>query len=128
MANTDKTSRRYLRREYLHKKASDFVRCAFYLLDRYDYDKNSSYVGSHTGLRLDQWHTISISNKGNLILYEVQRREKDWVYKEVIGHTFNNAYSQEVYVGKLLATYMQSLENILDEIKLDDANMRAEQM
>lgn len=118
MAKTDEISKRYLRREYLRKKADDFVRYAFYLLDRYDHDKNSSYVGSHTGMRLDKWHTISISNKGNLILHRVHHRGEDWTYKEVIGHTFNNAYSQEVYVGKLLATYMQSLENKLDDINV----------
>jgi hypothetical protein len=91
--------------------ASDFVFSAFQLLDCYKKDPHSSYVGTRSGIRLYGPFILQVTDKGRLVLNKIcTRKEDDGEYLKVIGHSFNERYSQITYVGKLLAVYLEQLQ------------------
>ena len=80
--------------------ANLFVNTAFCLLDTYKHaptainPNEAAYLCGDYGLRISVDGKLNVVDpKGNLI-----------------AHSFNEAYSQITYIGKLLATYLEHLQ------------------
>lgn len=92
------------------KEASDFVWSAFQLLDFYEKDPNSSYVGTNSGIRLDGPYLLRINNNGILNLCKIRTNEDGNTRLTTIAHGYHEKSSQITYVGKLLSVYLEYLQ------------------
>ena len=84
-----------------YREASElFVNTAFCLLDTYKHAPNS--IDPNAAAYLDGGYGLRISKKGRLNVIDPQGN--------MIAHSFNEAYSQITYIGKLLAVYLEHLQ------------------
>ena len=98
--------------------STDFVSKAYELLDAYKqnlldiYRQNpqSALVGSAGGVKLNGPYILKINKKGRLSVCKICKLHSEYEYLKVIGHSFNEKYSQITYVGKLLAVYLEDLQ------------------
>ena len=96
---------------YNYREAStDFVSKAYELLDIYKQNPRSVLVGSAGGLKLNGPYILKINEKGRLLVCKICKLRSGYEYLKVIGHSFNERYSQITYVGKLLAVYLEDLQ------------------
>lgn len=84
-----------------YREASEhFINTAFCLLDTYKYAPNS--INPNKEAYLDGDYGLRISKNGRLNVIDPKGN--------MIAHSFNEAYSQITYIGRLLAVYLEHLQ------------------
>lgn len=94
-----------------------FIQCAYDLLHEYDRQPhhNNGYMGYFLGKDLSYGYSLKITNKRKLALCKLQYDSSNHTkHLIVLSHTYNDRYSQEVYIGMLLGIYIQKLQEDLN--------------